>query len=113
MTSKRKTAGRFVILLLIVIYAIVILQNAWVGDDAYITFRTIDNWVNGYGLTWNVNERVQAYTHPLWVLLISLFYLFMGEAFYTVLVVSIVLSLGAAYLFAFKIVKTTMIAMDI
>jgi arabinofuranosyltransferase len=41
--------------------------TAWVCDDAFITLRTVDNALNGYGLTWNVDERVQAYTHPLWM----------------------------------------------
>ena len=33
----------------------------------YITFRTARNFWNGRGLTWNPDERVQAYTHPLWM----------------------------------------------
>lgn len=28
----------------------VILRNAWVGDDAYISLRVADNLVSGYGL---------------------------------------------------------------
>ena len=44
------------------------LGEAWAGEDAFITFRTVDNFVNGYGLRWNVDERVQSYTHPLWML---------------------------------------------
>lgn len=43
---------------------------AWICDDAYITFRTVDNFHHGFGLRWNVAERVQAYTHPLWMLLL-------------------------------------------
>jgi hypothetical protein len=43
--------------------------RAWVSDDAYLTFRTIENFLNGYGLRWNALERVQTYTHPLWMLL--------------------------------------------
>jgi arabinofuranosyltransferase len=45
-------------------------QNSWVGEDAYITGRTVWNVLHGYGLRWNVAERVQAYTHPLWMLLL-------------------------------------------
>ncbi len=44
-------------------------------DDAYITFRTVENFANGFGLTWNVTERVQAYTHPLWMLLTTALYM--------------------------------------
>lgn len=46
-----------------------IFVQSWVSEDAYITFRVIDNWLHGYGLRWNIDERVQVYTHPLWLLL--------------------------------------------
>ncbi|NBO19124.1 MAG: hypothetical protein EBV03_07870, partial [Proteobacteria bacterium] len=41
---------------------------AWTHEDANITLRVIENALNGYGLRWNPDERVQAYTHPLWML---------------------------------------------
>jgi len=41
--------------------------HAWVHEDAYITFRVIDHFWQGYGLRWNIDERVQVYTHPLWM----------------------------------------------
>lgn len=46
----------------------VVLRCAWVSDDAYFTFRTVENTVAGEGLRFNILERVQAYTHPLWML---------------------------------------------
>lgn len=39
---------------------------AWLSDDALITLRTALNTVHGYGPVFNIDERVQAYTHPLW-----------------------------------------------
>lgn len=45
----------------------------WVTDDAFITFRSVLNFVNGDGLVFNIGERVQSYTHPLWFLLLSFF----------------------------------------
>lgn len=65
------------------LYAAVLIRTAWLTDDAYITLRTVDNWVGGYGLRWNVAERVQSYTHPLWLLLISSLYALTHEAYYT------------------------------
>jgi arabinofuranosyltransferase len=50
--------------------AFAVVRLAWVGDDAYITFRTVENAVAGHGLRWNVADRVQTYTHPLWLLLL-------------------------------------------
>jgi hypothetical protein len=29
-------------------------HRAWVGEDAFITFRTIDQFVHGAGLRWNL-----------------------------------------------------------
>jgi arabinofuranosyltransferase len=69
--------------------------NAWVGDDGYITLRTVDNFVNGYGLRWNVNERVQVFTHPLWMLLCAAVYFFTREAYYSVVVLSYVVCCAA------------------
>ncbi len=48
---------------------LIVLQNIWISDDAYISYRVIDNARNGYGLRWNISERVQVFTHPLWLLL--------------------------------------------
>ena len=59
-------------------------------DDAYITFRTADNFVHGYGLTWNVDERVQVYTHPLWMFVIAVAYAVAGHIFHVSLAVSFV-----------------------
>jgi arabinofuranosyltransferase len=44
-----------------------VLLNAWICDDAYVTMRTVDAFLRGEGLVWNPGERVQAWTHPLWL----------------------------------------------
>ena len=75
-----------------------VLSHAWFSDDAYFSFRSIDNFVNGYGLTWNVQERVQAYTHPLWLLLLSAIYFFTREIYLTTIFVSLVLTIILAWL---------------
>lgn len=107
--QKKKVAALF-LFLVIMIFAIVVLRNAWVSDDAYITFRTVNNFVNGYGLTWNVGERVQAYTHPLWMFMVSALYFFTHEAYYTSIFLSLLLSLAAVLIFALKIANSRTIA---
>ena len=52
---------------LLALNAAAVAWTAWVADDAFITFRTVDNALAGHGLVWNVGERVQTYTHPLWM----------------------------------------------
>jgi arabinofuranosyltransferase len=71
-------------------------QTAWVGEDAYITWRTVDHAVRGYGLTWNAGERVQAYTHPLWMLALLPMYAVTREVFVTTIVLSL-LCVGATH----------------
>ncbi len=47
--------------------------RAWIGEDAFIFFRYIDNFVNGYGLVFNIGERVEGFTSPLWVFSLAFF----------------------------------------
>ncbi|MCC6147001.1 MAG: hypothetical protein IT308_05485 [Anaerolineaceae bacterium] len=85
---------------LVCVFFILLLRRAWLSDDAFITFRTVDNLIHGYRLTWNVTERVQAYTHPLWMLLLSLLYFFTREIYFTSLALSIGVSVIALVLLA-------------
>ena len=80
------------------LFGVALLLTAWVGDNTYMTFRTIDNFVHGYGLRWNVAERVQAYTHPLWMSLVAVFYWWTGEPYFTSIALSIALTLLAVWL---------------
>lgn len=59
----------FILVLGIGILFFQILQHASISEDAYITFRTVDQFAQGNGLRWNAADRVQVYTHPLWMLL--------------------------------------------
>lgn len=51
-------------------YALV--SRAWVTEDAYITFRAVENLFAGQGLVYNPGERTEVYTHPLWMLCLVL-----------------------------------------
>jgi hypothetical protein len=53
--------------------AAVALRQAWVCDDALITFRYVENWVAGRGLVFNPGERVEGFSNPLFVLLLAPF----------------------------------------
>ena len=87
--------------------AVVLVRSAWVADDAFITLRTVDNFVRGYGLTWNPSERVQAYTHPLWMFVLSAGYAFTREPFYTTVALSFALNTLAVLLFICRLARTT------
>jgi arabinofuranosyltransferase len=91
--------------------AAVSIASAWLSDDAYITFRTVDNFVNGEGLRWNVAERVQSYTHPLWMFAISLLYFLSGDVYYTSLALAFVCSMSAVAILAFRIADSQRLAL--
>jgi arabinofuranosyltransferase len=81
-------------LALVVLFAAA-LRMAWLGDDAYITLRSVENWVSGNGLRWNAADRVQTYTHPAWMLLLSAGRWLTGESYLTTIVISLLLSVLA------------------
>lgn len=95
------------VFLLVFTFLIIVLRRAWLCDDAYITFRTVDNFINGYGLTWNTVERVQAFTHPLWVFLLSLFYLFTHEIYLTSIFLSVILATLAVFILSSQIARSS------
>jgi len=92
----------------IALLAILLVRNAWVSDDAFITLRTVDNFLHGYGLRWNVAERVQSYTHPLWMLGLLLARALTGEPYYGTLVLGGLTTLLAVAILWFGVARTTL-----
>ena len=41
-------------------------------DDAFISFRYAENWANGLGWVFNVDEYVEGFSNPLWTGLFGL-----------------------------------------
>lgn len=101
--SRRESA--ILVSLAALVFTVVLLRTAWVNDDAYITLRTVDNFVNGYGLTWNPAERVQAFTHPLWLFLITIVYSATRESYLTTIALSITVSVLAFVLLGTRIAR--------
>ena len=93
------------------IYGWVLYRTAWLSDDAYITLRTVDNFVHGYGLRWNVAERVQSYTHPLWMFLLSAVYMVTREEFVTTIFFSIFCATAAVAVMLFGEAKNRPLAL--
>lgn len=108
--KKSAINPRHALLFCLIVFAVILLRTAWMCDDGYITLRTVDNIVHGYGLTWNTDERVQVYTHPLWMLLLTFFYFFTREAFLTTILLSLAVSVAAVALLALRLSKTVQAA---
>ncbi len=105
-TGVHGRAGLVAVLAGVLLLATVVVSKAWVTDDAYITFRSVQNFVEGRGLTWNPAERVQVFTHPLWMLSISAVYAATGEFFYSSLTLNLAFTLAAASLLAFRLASS-------
>jgi arabinofuranosyltransferase len=88
---------RFVYLLLLV-FVVVLVRTAWISDDAMISLRTVMNVTHGYGLTQNVAERVQSFTHPLWLAALTGAYLIVGNVYYATFLVAMLVSVWAVWL---------------
>ncbi|MBI4926362.1 MAG: hypothetical protein HY835_01260, partial [Anaerolineae bacterium] len=83
---------RIPIFLFLLIILTFVLRRAWMADDAYITLRSVDNWMHGFGPVFNPGYRVQAYTHPLWMLVLAGFYMLTHEASYTTIAINLALT---------------------
>ena len=70
-------------------------RRAWVSDDSFITMRTVAHFVNGHGLVWNDGFRVQTYTHPAWLLVVSAFYAVIRQPFVALVLPSLLLTAAA------------------
>src|SRR6185503_2605150 len=51
----------------LVVLAIGAWRHRWVTEDAFINFRVVEMTVAGHPLVFNVGERVEAGTSPLWI----------------------------------------------
>ncbi len=86
---------------LVVCYAILVYRTAWLCDDAFISLRTASNILDGFGPRWNVAERVQAFTHPLWLVALTAAHAVTSEPFYSTLYLSWLVSCAAVICLVF------------
>lgn len=78
-------------------YLVLLVLHVWVVDDAFITLRQVQQLLEGNGFVWNQGERVQAYTHPLWALLLIPVFALTHEGFWTLAVTCLLVTvLGLA-----------------
>lgn len=85
---------------------IAVVASAWIHEDAYITFRVIENFLDGRGLTWNPAERVQVYTHPLWLFVLIPLAALTGDYYFTSLALTALLTLVTFHLVIFRAARS-------
>ena len=62
----------FPIAALIVFFALALFERRWIGDDGFINLRIASNLLEGHGFVFNLAERVEAGTSPLYLGIIAL-----------------------------------------
>ncbi len=94
------------------IFLFLLIRTGWAAEDSYISFRVVDNFVAGRGLVWDLSERVQVYTDPLFVFLLIAVTAVTHSAFWSSAIVSLGLSLSA-YLLLFRRQETPCLLLGI
>ena len=79
-------------LIAVAFFAALWLRTAWVTEDAYIIFRSLEQVMAGRGPVWNPNERVQAFTSPLWFLLLLSLRWFSSDVYLNAILLHTVMS---------------------
>jgi arabinofuranosyltransferase len=64
-------AARALIYAPVAALAVLAWMRRWSSEDAYIYFRVADNLLAGHGPVFNIGERVEAYTGPLWLAVLT------------------------------------------
>lgn len=95
--------------LALVFLGLVVLLRGWLSDDAFIGFRSVDHLVAGRGLVFNVGERVQSFTNPLWVLLLAIPHWLFRDPYAVMLVSGVLVTLAGAWLLGWHLVKSPLV----
>ncbi len=98
MSLLKNWMPRLLIPALLLLFFCHVLYDATAQEDSYITFRVVDNIVHGEGMRWNLDERVQVFTHPLWMLIHVPFYAVWRDIYLVTLMISLVCTGGVFWL---------------
>jgi len=88
----------------IIFVFILLISGYYVCDDAVISFVVAENIFQGFGPVYNIDERVQIQTNPMWTFILSLLRGFTGEYHYTSMLLSMV-SVAGILILSRKIYK--------
>lgn len=89
--SKNKLILHVSLALSVLISLFVFLKIAWISEDAYIIFRSIQQFFEGNGPIWNPHERVQVFTSPLWFWVLVLIHTISADVYLNAIVLSLLI----------------------
>ncbi|MBO6112981.1 MAG: hypothetical protein J6P45_08045 [Lachnospiraceae bacterium] len=78
----------------------------WQSDDSYHGYVMVKHLIEGNGFVYNIGERVCATTSPLYTLSVAIPYFFTREMFFTSMLLDVVYSAIAYYIFAYKMCRS-------
>jgi len=70
----------------------------WTCDDSFISFRYSENLSKGYGLVFNIGEKVEGYSNFLWVIILAFLKIIGIPTIYGSKIISFVISLFLIFL---------------
>lgn len=79
-----------------------VVSRAWVSEDAFITLRHVDNLLDGYGPVFNPGERVEGFTHILWMGIVTVFRAIGISAKGAVMIPALICTILTLYLMLFR-----------
>jgi len=62
-----------ILALILIVFVVHCLSLDFTQDDAFISYRYVENFIQGNGLVFNSGERVEGYTNFLWIIILSIF----------------------------------------
>jgi arabinofuranosyltransferase len=95
--ARRLTFVMFVLLTLIL---------GWQSDDSFHGYVMVKHLLEGNGFVYNIGERVCATTGPLYTLSCAIPYALTKEMFFTTIILDVVYSSAAYWIFVYKICRT-------
>jgi len=90
----------------LLVFLVLVTLVAWHSDDAFHIYVMARNLAEGHGLVYNLGERVNASTTPLFTLVVALLYRVSGTMFASGLLAGILFSGLAAYLLFFRVCRS-------
>jgi arabinofuranosyltransferase len=95
-----------VIISLLIVYVMELFLTAWISDDAFIGAAIAENFLNGFGLRYNIIERTQVFTNPFFMSFVIFARSITGEPYFSLLAVNMTTSFVAVCILASYAHKT-------
>ncbi len=92
--------------LTLIAFALIALLLGWQSDDSFHGYVMVKHLIEGNGFVYNIGERVCSTTSPLYTLSCAIPYALTREIFFTTIVLDVIYSVVAYYIFSYKICRT-------